>query len=133
MEIHKISSEVPLGIIHDTCLPGALFAAATTYSSFALPGISKIVVPSFVDWDLVLRQGVDEISGSAASPLSTEVSDTMLFLQNSARTQPTGWVTRNLMYELGAIRILLHSLSQHWGVTQEMEEVVKAWEARCGN
>jgi hypothetical protein len=132
MEIHKIASEIPLGIIHDTCLPGALFAAATTYSSFALPGISKVVVPAFVDWNMVLLHRGDEIAENSALSSSTEASDTMVFLHNSVPAQPAGWMTRNLMYELGAIRILLHSLSQHWGVTQEMEEVISAWEARCG-
>ena len=132
MEIHKIASEVPLGIIHDTCLPGALFAAATTYSSFALPGVSKVVVPSVVDWSLVVLHRMDEISESTAHPPSMETNDTMLFLRNNISAEPTGWTIRNLMYELGAIRILLHSLSQHWGVTQEMEEVIGAWETRCG-
>jgi hypothetical protein len=132
MEIHKIASEVPLGIIHDTCLPGALFAAATTYSSFALPGVSKVVVPAQVDWEIVLLHGVAGAYDNTAPSSPKESNATLDFLKNNAPSNLTGCMTRNLVYELGAIRILLHSLSQHWGVTQEMEEVIRAWEARCG-
>ncbi|TEA20044.1 Zinc finger protein MSN2 [Colletotrichum sidae] len=134
LEIHRIASEVPLGVIHDTCLPGALFAAATTYGSHALPGISKILVPGSVDWTQVLFYGLVNAS-AAESPASDKTSDTVAFLESnseaSSTTTTTGWSTRNLVYELNAIRILLHSLSQHWGVTKEMEEVVGAWEAQC--
>jgi hypothetical protein len=131
MEIHKIASEVPLGVMHDTSLPGALFTAGSTYSSFALPGISKIFVPASIDWNTVLVHGIDESSGNTASSFSND-NDTTTFLSNGFHAQTAGWTVRNLMYELGAIRILLRSLSQHWGVTREMEEVVGAWEARCG-
>ncbi|KAL0930160.1 C2H2 type zinc finger domain protein [Colletotrichum truncatum] len=131
LEIHKIASEVPLGVIHDTCLSGALFAAATTYSSFALPGMSKIIVPGCVDWQRVILYGLDDASDIVLPPPSDEAIDTLAFLTNSVSPKITGWVTRNLVYELSSIRILLHSLSQHWGVTREMEEVVGAWEARC--
>ncbi|KAF6816588.1 C2H2 type zinc finger domain protein [Colletotrichum plurivorum] len=129
LEIHKLASEVPLGVVHDTSLPGALFAAATTYCSFALPGVSKILVPPMVDWEKVILCELDEESD--ASPLSDEGRDTLAFLQNDADYPAVGWVARNLVYEMSSTRILLHSLSQHWGVTQEMEEVVGAWEVRC--
>ncbi|KAF9878442.1 cytochrome P450 [Colletotrichum karsti] len=112
LEIHKIASEVPLGIIHDTCLPGALFAAATTYSSFALPGVSKIIVPASVDWGTVILCGLDDASETSIAQASDQATDTLAFLNNVGEGRTTG-------------------LSQHWGVTQEMEEVVGAWEARC--
>ncbi|KAH0444713.1 C2H2 type zinc finger domain protein [Colletotrichum camelliae] len=131
MEIHKIASEIPLGIIHDTCLPGALFAAATTFSSFALPGLSKVLVPPSVDWGMVILQGLDDTGQNTTSSTPDVSNDTLAFLTNNVNPQSPGWIARNLVYELSAIRILLHSLSQHWGVTREMEEVVGAWEARC--
>ncbi|KAK1851232.1 C2H2 type zinc finger domain protein [Colletotrichum chrysophilum] len=131
MEIHKIASEIPLGIIHDTCLPGALFAAATTFSSFALPGLSKVLVPPSVDWSMVILQGIDDTGQNTTSATADVSKDTLDFLTNNVNPQSPGWMARNLVYELSAIRILLHSLSQHWGVTREMEEVVGAWEARC--
>ncbi|CAI0643247.1 unnamed protein product [Colletotrichum noveboracense] len=131
MEIHKIASEIPLGIIHDTCLPGALFAAATTFSSFALPGLSKVLVPPSVDWSMVILQGLDDTGQNTTSATADVSKDTLAFLTNNVNPQSPGWIARNLVYELSAIRILLHSLSQHWGVTREMEEVVGAWEARC--
>ncbi|KAK2760071.1 C2H2 type zinc finger domain protein [Colletotrichum kahawae] len=131
MEIHKIASEIPLGIIHDTCLPGALFAAATTFSSFALPGLSKVLVPPSVDWGMVILQGLDDTGQNTTSSTPDVSNDTLAFLTNNVNPQSSGWIARNLVYELSAIRILLHSLSQHWGVTRKMEEVVGAWEARC--
>jgi hypothetical protein len=53
------------------------------------------------------------------------------FLESSIDLPSANWTARNLFYELSSIRMLLHSLSQNWGVTQEMEEVVGSWEARC--
>ncbi|KAF2017896.1 hypothetical protein BU24DRAFT_449471 [Aaosphaeria arxii CBS 175.79] len=131
LEIHKIASEVPLGVIHDTCLPGALFAAATTYSSFALPGVTKVHVPASIDWETLILYGLDEAPIQPPS-MTTEVQDTIEFLESSITAQASNWTPRNLLYELNSTRILLHSLSQHWGVTEEMEEVIGEWEARCG-
>ncbi|KAK5682980.1 hypothetical protein LTS10_004508 [Elasticomyces elasticus] len=132
-EIHKIASEIPLGIMHDTCLPGALFAAATTYASFALPGLTKVFLPVAIDWDTVILSGLDvEESEVPTSPMSSEArQNTLRFLESSIAMPSANWTARNLFYELSSIRVLLHSLSQNWGVTQEMEEVVGSWEARC--
>ncbi|GIZ48522.1 hypothetical protein CKM354_001157600 [Cercospora kikuchii] len=128
IEIHKIASDIPLGMIHDTCLPGALFAVATTYSSFALPGLTKVFIPEAVDWDMVVSYGLGEVETEWQS---VTPSPTLTFLSQSGTNSASGWTARNLLYELGSIRILLHSISQHWGVTQEMEEVISSWEARC--
>lgn len=130
IEIHKIASAIPLGIIHDTCLPGALFAAATTYSSFSLPGLTKIFVPASVDWETVILFGLE---GEPEQPQtsSDHARNILAFLNNTIDAPRASWTARNLFYELSSIRILLHSLSQHWGVTKEMEEVVGSWEAHC--
>jgi hypothetical protein len=129
LEIHRIASQVPLGTMHDTCLPGALFAAATTYSSFALPGVSKVLVPTVVNWDTVVMYGQ---GGENARSDAQQKDDTLAFLRNRGGVSMSGWVSRNLAYELGSIRILLHNLSQHWGVAREMEQVIVEWELRCG-
>ncbi|KAK3643999.1 hypothetical protein LTR56_009851 [Elasticomyces elasticus] len=132
-EIHRIASEIPLGVMHDTCLPGALFAAATTYASFALPGLTKVFLPVAIDWDTVILSGLDDDENQMpTSPVSNEArQNTLRFLESSIDMPSPNWTARNLFYELNAIRVLLHSLSQNWGVTQEMEEVVGSWEARC--
>ncbi|KAK4890534.1 hypothetical protein LTR27_010815 [Elasticomyces elasticus] len=132
-EIHKIASEIPLGIMHDTCLPGALFAAATTYASFALPGLTKVFLPVAIEWDTVILSGLDDNENQVpTSPMSSEArQNTLRFLESSIDMPSANWTARNLFYELSSIRVLLHSLSQNWGVTQEMEEVVGSWEARC--
>lgn len=131
LEIHNLASDVPLGYIHDTSLPGALFAAATTYSSFALPGASKVLVPTAIDWDLVISYGLEDATEGRTIPPSARHNSTLAFLKNDRNFQMAGWVPRNLVYEMSSVRILLHSLSKYWGVTKEMEEVVSAWEARC--
>jgi hypothetical protein len=133
IEIHKIASEIPLGIMHDTCLPGALFAAATTYASFALPGMTKVFLPSSIDWNTVILSGLDDdgVQAPTTSLPGDDRRDTLRFLESSIDMPSANWTARNLFYELSSIRMLLHSLSQNWGVTQEMEEVVGSWEARC--
>lgn len=132
IEIHKIASEVPLGIMHDTCLPSALFAAATTYASFALPGLTKVFVPAAIDWDTVILSGLDDDFHVPTTPNPDEPQhNTLRFMESSIDVPPPSWTARNLFYDLSSIRMLLHSLSQNWGVTQEMEEVVGSWEARC--
>ena len=133
IEIHKIASEIPLGIMHDTCLPGALFAAATTYASFALPGLTKVFLPAAIDWDTVILSGLDGDEGQVPTSFlsSEDRQNTLIFLESSIDVPSASWTARNLFYELSSIRMLLHSLSQNWGVTQEMEEVVGSWEARC--
>lgn len=58
LEIYKLAFDIPLDYIHDTSLPGALFAAATPNCSFSLPGAPRSWYPrpltgtwSFpVDW-----------------------------------------------------------------------------------
>lgn len=133
VEIHKIASEIPLGIMHDTCLPGALFAAATTYASFALPGLTKIFLPAAIDWDTVILSGLDD--GDTQTPTTPSAGaarrNTLRFLESRIDMPSADWTARNLFYELSSIRVLLYCLSQNWGVTQEMEEVVGSWEARC--
>jgi hypothetical protein len=44
-EIQHIASQLPLGLAHDPHVPGAVFAAATTYAAFALAGKSRILFP----------------------------------------------------------------------------------------
>jgi hypothetical protein len=39
------------------------------------------------------------------------------------QVQPTGWTTRNLLYELGSFRMFL---AQNWIVKQEMSQIVRA-------
>lgn len=133
LEIHKLAAEVPLGMIHNTCLPGALFTAATTFASFALPGLIKISTPPLVDWRVVLHhQELDaDLTSTFERAGSGQTEDTTRFLRNSGGVPLDQWVARNLLYELSSIRNLLHSVSQSWGVTEEMEQVVLSWERHC--
>lgn len=131
LQIQKIASQMPLGVAHDVYLPGALFAAASTYSSFALNGVSKILIPNSIDWDTVLFLGLDDQLASVHPTENEGTHNTLMFLAADYDSLGAGCEMRNLSYELSSIRILLRGLSLQWGVTQEMERVVEAWAARC--
>ncbi|KAJ5831904.1 hypothetical protein N7474_000215 [Penicillium riverlandense] len=124
LQIQLVASQMPLGLAHDVYLPGALFAAASTYGSFALAGISKVRLPGVVDWDVVL--GLEEEMGKVDSRTRDFLEGKLGRMAGERDCE-----MRNLLYELSSLRILLGSLSIQWGVTREMEEVIEAWELRC--
>lgn len=131
-EIHALASQLPLGVAHDVYLPGALFAAATTYSSFALYGVSRILLPSSVDWDAILFSGFQEMPETVLPSASDDARKaTWVFLSDGWDKQNTHMVVRNLSYEISSLKILLHGLSMQWGVAHEMVKVVEAWAARA--
>ncbi|KAI7197735.1 hypothetical protein KC363_g76 [Hortaea werneckii] len=133
LEIHRLAAEVPLGMMHNICLPGALFTAATTFASFALPGLTKISTPPHIDWRVVVHyQELDpDLTSTFETARSDQTDDTARFLRKPGSLASDRWIARNLLYELSSIRNLLHSVSQSWGVTEEMEQVVLSWEGRC--
>ncbi|KAJ5144200.1 uncharacterized protein N7515_002987 [Penicillium bovifimosum] len=123
-QIQDLATRLPLGMAYDVNVPGAVFAAATTYSAFALAGAGKVVLPSMVDWEAVIHS-------TAADPPSSGGSSTQETLAFIDGTFYVRGLLRDLSYELTSIRSLLRGLSLHWGVAQEMEEVVNAWIERC--
>ncbi|KAL3436070.1 cytochrome P450 [Aspergillus tetrazonus] len=117
-----IAAQLRLGMAYDINIPGAVFAAATTYSSFTLAGVSKIVYPATIDWDTVLMA------------FRWTMQCTLNFV--TGYFDPTGmprdkYVVRELSYDLTAMRTLLRGLSLQWGVAVEMEGVVTMTEARA--
>lgn len=126
-QIQTIVSQLPFGSAYDIHVPGAIFAAATIFSTYALAGYSKVAMPLVVDWRVVL------LSHSApSSPTNTETMwTTSQFLASTYTSQENGTIIRYLSYELSSMRMLLRSLSLQWGVTQEMDEVLDAWISRC--
>ncbi|KAJ5611117.1 hypothetical protein N7510_007836 [Penicillium lagena] len=132
IEIQQLAAQMPLGVAHDEQLPGALFAIATTYSSFALAGKPKVIIPSSTDWDTLLFSELEEVpSRREMAGGNTNMNNTIRFLGGEENVLEADCEARNLLYELGSIRILLRGLSYQWGVAQEMEEVVGAWIMRC--
>jgi hypothetical protein len=136
-EIQRIASQLPLGLAHDPHVPGAVFAAATTYAAFALAGKTRILFPDAIDWRIAV------ISPSIPTDRTESCEDTDYM---TGRLNPTAAfvhgtldstigasdaVMVDISYEMSTIRLLLRGLSLQWGVCIEMEGVVDAWIAKC--
>ncbi|KAL4801818.1 cytochrome P450 [Aspergillus unguis] len=128
INMQAIAAQLPLGLAYDVNIPGAVFAAAGTYTSFILAGVSKIVFPAVVDWDTALMalQVDEEVTAG-----ENEVQGTLDFV--AGRFDVSGlsrdrYVVRDLSYDLTALRTLLRGLSLQWGVAVEMEEVMSTTE-----
>jgi len=136
-EIQRIASQLPLGLAHDPHVPGAVFAAATTFSAFALAGRTQMVFPETVDWHLavLLASSDGDSRPNNTMPdanLAEPTNETTRFIHGRLAAQDgRGTVFRDLSYELSSIRLLLRALGLQWGVCEEMEEVVDAWVAKC--
>ncbi|RAO68402.1 uncharacterized protein BHQ10_004414 [Talaromyces amestolkiae] len=119
-------------VAQDVYLPGGLFAAATTYSSFALASTLKIAIPSSVDWDVVLLSGFDGYSlpSTGAVGVTESARGTAMFIQGVLSPLDGECEVHNLLYDLTSIKTLLRAMSVHWGVAREMEEVIDAWTQR---
>ncbi|KAF2738909.1 hypothetical protein EJ04DRAFT_509088 [Polyplosphaeria fusca] len=130
-EIQRMASGLPLGLAHDPHLPGAVFAAATTFAAHALAGKSRIVFPTNVDWEVavLLPQGSTHWEGRESPREETNI--TLNFIRGSLEEEGPGRVLRALSYELSSMRLLLRGLSLQWGVSMEMEEVVDSWISKC--
>ncbi|KAJ5991682.1 hypothetical protein N7451_007406 [Penicillium sp. IBT 35674x] len=125
-QLQELATRLPLGIAYDINVPGAVFAAATTYSAFALAGAGKVILPLTVDWEATVQAGVEElhlITGDCDS-----ITQTLGFIEG---VPPSRGLPRDLSYELISIRNLLRGISLQWSVAQEMEQVVGAWIERC--
>ncbi|KAL4744700.1 hypothetical protein BDW72DRAFT_212269 [Aspergillus terricola var. indicus] len=125
INIQTIAAQLPLGMAYDINIPGAVFAAATTYTSFTLAGVSKIVYPATIDWDTALM--ALPIDARRPADNGDNMQYTLSFVAGCF--DPTGmprnkYVVRDLSYDLTAMRTLLHGLSLQWGVAVEMEGVV---------
>lgn len=122
-QIQEFATSLPLGMAYDINVPGAVFAAATTYSAFALAGAGKVVLPPAIDWvGAVQAATMDEKVGDPGPHITS--NETLSFVNDGVFAKG---LLRDLSYELTSIRSLLRSLSLQWSVAQEMEQVVGAW------
>jgi hypothetical protein len=53
-EIQPITALLPLGLAHDTHVPGAIFAAETTFNAFVLASKNHIAFSESVDWHVAV-------------------------------------------------------------------------------
>lgn len=122
-QLQELATNLPLGMAYDINVPGAVFAAATTYSAFALAGAGKVVLPSAIDWVATVQAAtMDEQVGNSGSHITS--NETLSFVTDGTFARGP---LRDLSYELTSIRSLLRSLSLQWSVADEMEQVVGAW------
>jgi hypothetical protein len=134
-EIQHIASQLPLGLAHDPHVPGAVFAAATTYAAFALAGKSRILFPITVDWNVAVVSPSSHIDLEIDEyeTFTSGLNPTAAFIRGTLETAgvSNNAVTVDISYEMSTIRLLLRGLSLQWGVCLEMEEVVDAWISKC--
>jgi hypothetical protein len=134
-EIQRIASQLPLGLAHDPHVPGAVFAAATTYAAFALAGKSRILFPDIVDWRVAVISPSShaEPGPGGDTDYAGGLNSTAAFICGALES--TGVSSNSVMvdisYEMSTIRLLLQGLSLQWGVCTEMEGVVDAWISKC--
>jgi hypothetical protein len=122
-EIQELATNLPLGMAYDINVPGAVFAAATTYSALALAGPGKVVLPPTIDWVTAVQAAtVDEEVETLGMHRTS--NDTLSFVRDGVSEKG---LLRDLSYELTSIRSLLRALSLQWSVAREMEQVVGAW------
>ncbi|CBF87425.1 C2H2 finger domain transcription factor [Aspergillus nidulans FGSC A4] len=132
INIQTIAAQLPLGMAYDINIPGAVFAAATTYSSFTLAGVSKIVYPAAIDWDTVLTTFPLDVRRPTGSESTMQCTLNFVTGYLDPTEMPRDkYVVRDLSYDLTAMRTLLRGLSLQWGVAVEMEGVVSAYIERC--
>ncbi|KAF2473730.1 uncharacterized protein BDR25DRAFT_386592, partial [Lindgomyces ingoldianus] len=133
VEIQRITSQLPLGLAHDPHVPGAIFAAATTYAAHALAGRTRVIFPTDVDWQIVLLlpQGEKEWHGTIQVGEEAARNTVTFITGNMDEGDEKGAVIKDLSYELSSVRLLLRGISLQWGVSSEMEEVVEAWTSKC--
>jgi hypothetical protein len=134
-EIQRIASQLPIGLAHDPHVPGAVFAAATTYAAFALAGKSRILFPITVDWNVavVSFNSHTNVHGDEQGNFTSGLDPTTAFIRGTlgAVSPSNNAVMVDISYEMNTIRLLLRGLSSQWGVCAEMEEVVDAWISKC--
>ncbi|KAJ5875287.1 uncharacterized protein N7473_012634 [Penicillium subrubescens] len=122
-QLQELATHLPLGMAYDINVPGAVFAAATTYSAFALAGAGKVVLPSTIDWVAVVKAATMDEQVDNSGP-HTIPNETLSFVNDGISARGP---LRDLSYELTSIRSFFRSLSLQWSVAEEMEEVVGAW------
>ncbi|KAL2863984.1 cytochrome P450 [Aspergillus lucknowensis] len=125
INMQTIAAQLPLGLAYDVNIPGAVFAAATTYTAYTLAGVSKVVFPETIDWDTALM-ALEMSPGSTPADGGANMQHTLEFLAGTfeaAEMPRDKYVVRDLSYDLTAMRTLLRGLSLQWGVAVEMEEV----------
>ncbi|KAL3479642.1 hypothetical protein BJX99DRAFT_255370 [Aspergillus californicus] len=137
INMQAIAAQLPLGLAYDVNIPGAVFAAATTNTSFTLAGVSKVVFPAVIDWDTALM-ALQVDSGSDMALVRDGLEGgrqyTLDFISGTfdvTEMRRDDYVVRDLSYDLIAMRTLLRGLSLQWGVAVEMEEVVSSFIDRC--
>lgn len=121
--ILEIVEKLPLGRSHAIHLPAAVFAVSTVYSARCLSGFSTIITPRTFSWENVWKVGPE------SNDPSTIDSDVDIYLAGKLSKAGSNSYTKNLMYELNSLHIILLAVSPRWGVSYEMDTILSRWMA----
>ncbi|KAH6665576.1 C2H2 type zinc finger domain protein [Halenospora varia] len=125
LAIQDLVETLPLGRSHAIHLPAAIFDAGTILAGRCLAGLHQIAYPTEVSWSNVWAVEGTGVSDPVGDSLETsEIED---FLQGSYTGRTSVSRTRNLMYDLNALQLILKSVSSKWGVSHEMDRILQQW------
>jgi Fungal specific transcription factor domain len=122
MAIQDIVERLPLGRSHALHLPAGVFAASTIYSGFCLEGTSSVSYPVQFHWEDVWAVETKD----ATRTMMLQDPAIERFLQGRYRSGVPGAASKNLIYDLNSLQIMLNSLSR-WGVSNEMGTILQGW------
>ena len=120
--IQDIVERIPRGRAHVIHMPSSLFAAATIYAAFVFAGDSKVQLRKDVVWKEVLLHSADGLSEAVTSTQGPQ--DHLDGISESL-------TSKNIVYEFNAIQKLCSCLGGQWGVSYDMEKVVRQWMSLC--
>lgn len=122
MAIQDIIERLPLGRSHVLHLPAAVFAASTIYSGFCLGGASSVFYPNQFRWEDVWSYD----AANASQTIRIQEPIIVTFLQGRYCSEPPGSTSKNLIYDLNSLQVILKSLSR-WGISHEMDIILQGW------
>ncbi|KAH8654939.1 hypothetical protein BGZ60DRAFT_385546 [Tricladium varicosporioides] len=125
LAIHDLVETLPLGRSHAIHLPAAIFDAGTILAGRCLAGLHQISYPTGIFWSNVWAFEGLGISNPIEGSL--EVPGIKEFLEGSYTSGISASGTRNLMYDLNALQLILKSVSSKWGVSHEMDRILQQW------
>ncbi|KAH8595336.1 hypothetical protein B0O99DRAFT_686762 [Bisporella sp. PMI_857] len=123
--IQDLVETLPLGRSHAIHLPAAIFDAGTIFAGFCLAGFHQMTYPTEISWPKAWAVQILETSTPDGNGL--EVSEVEEFLRARYNDRISTSRTRNLMYDLNALKLILKSISPKWGVSFEMDRILQQW------
>lgn len=119
--ISRLLNKVPLGQVHATHIPVAIFAAAMVFGTACLSKTDTIGLPKVFHWHDVWASVLEE-DPSRLHSRNRLSSDELL--QHLNRNNRAGTRTVQLLNEINFLQISLKTIASRWGVSAQMEDVI---------